>query len=264
MRIVSNMSDLETLLLLAFIGSVAGLIGGLVLIFKRNWAKGLASVSIPLAAGVLLAVSLLDLLPEAVEEVGESAFMVVLVVFVALFLVEKFIFYLHHHHDVDDHDHGDHKSGHPETAVPMVILGDTIHNFLDGVAIAAAYMVDPTLGWIVAFSTFLHETPHEIADFGILLARGWSRQKAIIVNFLSALATFPGALITYYVAGDIEGAVGILLAVAAGLFLYVAATDFLPEVGHASRKGAVKQTAFLLLGVIIIVAVSMLLPEGAH
>jgi len=246
------MSPLLSLLTLAFIGSVASLIGGIILLLRRKWAKGLTSDAIPLAAGVLLAVSLLDLLPQAVDKVGDLAFTIVLSVFVTLFLVERFLFYLHHHSVDDDHR---------KETVPLIIFGDTIHNFLDGVAIAAGFLVSPSLGAIVALSTFLHETPHEIADFGILLANGWSPKKAFTANFLSALATFPGALLTYYYAASIEAGVGILLAVAAGLFLYIAATDFLPEAEHAPREKMGRQALFLLIGVLSIVTLGLIFPE---
>ena len=130
-----------------------------------------------------------------------------------------------------------------------MIFGDTVHNFLDGVAIAAAFLVNPSLGLVVALSTFLHETPHEIADFGILLSAGWSRQKAFVANLFSALATFPGALLTYFYASRVESAVGVLLAIAAGLFLYVAATDFLPEVRHAPKTKPWRQALLLIMGI---------------
>ena len=129
------MSEITVLFLLATLGSVAGLIGGAIFLLKKEWAKGLASRALPLAAGVLLAVSFLELLPEAVEQVGETAFVTLLVVFVALFLIERFLFLLHHHDE--RHSHGS------KAAVPMVIFGDTVHNFLDGVAIAAAFVVEP-------------------------------------------------------------------------------------------------------------------------
>lgn len=253
------MNPLFSLLILSFIGSVAGLIGGVVFLFRKKWAKVLAQSAVPLAAGVLLAVSLLDLLPEAIEEIGSQAFPVILIVFVALFLVERFLFYLHHHFDLENHTYQ--KDRHTETAVPLVIFGDTIHNFLDGVAIAASFIVNPYLGLIVAFSTFLHETPHEIADFGILLSAGWTRQKAFFANFLSALATFPGAILTFYYAERIEAGVGTLLAVAAGLFLYVAATDFLPEVSHAPIGSSRRQALFLVIGILAIVALGFFVPE---
>lgn len=255
------MSPLFSLLILAFIGSIAGLIGGAVLIFKKNWAKALTSNAVPLAAGVLLAVSLLDLFPEAVEEIGDQAFPIILVVFVVLFLTERFFFSLHHHSDKDQalHSHGLGKA--KKTIVPTVILGDTIHNFLDGVAIAASFMISPSLGLVVALSTFLHETPHEIADFGILLSAGWSRKKALATNFLSALATFPGALLTYFYASGVESAVGVLLAIAAGLFLYIATTDFLPEVGRAQKKSSWRQALFLIIGILVIVVLGIIFPK---
>lgn len=247
------MSSLMAILGLAFIGSIAGLIGGVILLVKEKWAKVLAVHAIPLAAGVLLAVSLLDLFPEAVEAVGEQAFSIVLVVFVALFLIERFLFSLHHHQEPEH--------AHTETVVPTVILGDTIHNFMDGVAIAVSFMIEPSLGLVVALATFLHETPHEIADFGILLSAGWTRRKVFVANFFSALATFPGAILTFFYAKRVESLSGILLAVAAGLFLYIAATDFLPEAGHAPKANPWRQALLLIIGVLVIVVLGIFVPE---
>jgi zinc and cadmium transporter len=247
------MNSLPFLLVLAFIGSVAGLIGGVVFLVKENWCKTLSFIAMPLAAGVLLSLALLDLLPEAVEVIGERAFSIVLIVIVASFLVERFLFNLHHH------DH--HAKDDEESSIPLVIFGDTIHNFLDGIAIGVAFIVNPTLGVFTAFATFLHETPHEIADFGILVANGWSKRRAFTANFFSALATFPGALFAYYYAGKAESTTGILLAVAAGLFLYVATTDFLPEVSHGYKGSTWKQALFLIVGILAIVIVGALIPE---
>ena len=257
------MQDLTLLFIYSFIGSVAGLIGGVILLFKKDWAKKLTSVSVPLAAGVLLTLSFLDLLPEAVEEYGDGAFSIILAVFVILFLVERFFFYLHHHVEGSE-THAGHSHARGETVVSLVIFGDTIHNFLDGVVIGAAFLVNPSLALLVSLSTFLHETPHEVADFGILLAKGWSRKKAFTANFLSALATFPGAFLTYFYAGRTEEGVGILLALAAGFFLYVATTDFLPEATHAPRKFMGRQALFLLIGIFAIVIIRAIFPEIGH
>jgi zinc and cadmium transporter len=237
---------------LAFIGSVAGLLGGVLFLIKKQWSEKLSLIAIPLAAGVLLALSFLDLLPEAVEASGNAAFTVVLVVFIILFFVERFLLDLHHHDHGSRHTH--------ESTTPTVIFGDTIHNFIDGVAIGAAFVVNPTLGLITALSTFIHETPHEIADFGILIANGFSRKKTFMTNLLSSLATFPGAFAVYFFAARVELVLGIFLAVAAGAFLYVATTDFLPEVTH-SHRGSFKQSFFLLVGILIIVLMRVLLPE---
>jgi zinc and cadmium transporter len=256
------MNNILLLIVLSTIGSVAGLIGGLILLFREKWAKALASVSVPLAAGVLLTVSLLDLLPEAIEEAGEVSFSVILLVFVILFMIERFLFYFHHH--LEGESHSGHSHNKAETVTSLVIFGDTIHNFLDGVVIGTTFLVNPQLAFLVAFSTFLHETPHEVADFGILLAKGWSRGKAFWANFLSALATFPGAFLTYFFAERIESGTGILLALAAGFFLYVATTDFLPEATHAPRKFLGRQALFLLIGIAIIIGVRAVFPEIGH
>jgi len=257
------MAEVLLLIIYSTLGSLAGLIGGIILLFNKDLAKKLATVSVPLAAGVLLALSFLDLLPEAVEEYGEGSFAVILSVFVVLFLIERFFFYFHHHVE-DSEIHVGHSHAQGETVIPLVIFGDTIHNFLDGVVIGASFLLNPSLALVVSFSTFLHETPHEVADFGILLAKGWSRKRAFFANFFSALATFPGAILTYYYAERIEQGVGILLALAAGFFLYVATTDFLPEATHAPRKFIGQQALFLLLGIFAIVIVRTIFPEIGH
>jgi zinc and cadmium transporter len=241
------------LLVLAFIGSIAGLIGGIIFLFNKILAKALASFAVPFAAGVLLAVSFLDLLPEAVGEIGEKAFPIILTVFVVLFLIEKFLFHLHHHNG-SEHDKKD--------IVPLVIFGDTIHNLLDGVAIGASFLASPSLGIVVALATFLHETPHEIADFGILLSAGWSRKRAFFANFFSALATFPGAIFAYFYSGGINSLSGILVAVAAGFFLYVSATDFLPETKKAPESSTLKSVSFLILGIVLTIFLGALLPHA--
>jgi zinc and cadmium transporter len=245
------------LLTLSLIGSVAGLIGGVVFLLKQNWCKRLSSVATPLAAGVLLSLALLDLLPEAVEASGQIAFTVVLATFVIAFLFERFLFSIHHH-DHEGHEHSEKQSG---GAISVVIVGDTIHNFLDGIAIGAAYLQHPSLALFVALATFLHETPHEIADFGILIANGFSRRKTFLYNFASALATIPGAFIAFYFAGNLEGGVGVLLAIAAGLFLYVSTTDFLPHLVHRDGKMSIKQISYLIAGILIIYVMGLLVPE---
>lgn len=250
------MSEAVTLFLYSLLGSVAGLIGGLILIFYKKSAGFLTKISLPLAAGVLLSLSLLDLFPEAVEEMGSGAFSIVLGVFVILYLIERFVTPIHHHED-----------GHIQTTtVSFVIFGDTLHNFLDGVAIAASFLLSPALGLFVALGTFLHETPHEIADFAILIRSGFSKSRAFWTNFFSALATIPGAFLTFFYAERVENGVGILLAIAAGLFLYVSSTDFLPELTHEHQKRGThwEQTAFLILGVFAVILVRTFIPEIGH
>ncbi len=243
------------LILLSLVGSVAGLLGGVVFLIKRQWSKILSFYAIPFAAGVLLSVSVLHLIPEAAEGMGTGAFMITLISFLAAFIFEKYFASLHHHEG--------HEGTLQKTTIPLVVFGDTIHNFIDGVAIAAAYLVSPGLGFTVAFSTFLHETPHEIGDFGVLISRGWSRKKTFITNIFSALATIPGALMVFYLFPNAsEGSVAWLLAVAAGVFLYLGASDFLPEIGeHDNKRDTFLKVLLVIIGVFSIYFISQILPE---
>lgn len=247
-------SPLVAILALAFLGSIAGLIGGVVFLLKENWAKSLSKFAVPFAAGVLLSVSLLQLLPEAVDEIGEAGFRYVLLALLFSFFFEQFFAHLHHH----EHRHDTMR----KASVPLILFGDTIHNFIDGVAIAAAYLTDPFFGLVVALAAFLHETPHEIADFGVLMSAGWSRRKTFLSNLFSASATFPGALFVFYVIRDAQETIGILLAISAGVFLYLGASDFLPEVGEEEGISAWKKFALLVAGVLIIYLLGLISPEA--
>ena len=246
------MSDLVNILLLAVFGSVIALLGGVVFLSVKKWTKALSLYSVPFAAGVLLTVALIGLLPESVHMIGEKAFLIVMLGFVGSYLFENLFCELHHH---------DHGCGHDDhnRAIPLVILGDTIHNFIDGVAIAAAYLVNPGLGLVTAISTFLHEVPHEIGDFGILLKAGFSKKKVLLVNLVSALMTLVGALVVYFLArGEVFS--GYLLAVSAGMFLYLGASDFLPHAGEGVNKK--KAIWVLLLGVALMLAALKVVPHS--
>lgn len=237
------MGDLFNILALSFLGSVVALAGGIVFLLKKSWSGWLSSHSVPFAAGVLLTISLVGLLPEAVDVYGERAFGVALLAFLVAYLFENSFFYIHHHgHDCE---HGLRY----KAAIPLVILGDTIHNFIDGVVIASTYMINPGLGVVTTISTFLHELPHEISDFGILLGAGWKRRDVLIVNVLSASFTIVGSLAVFFWINDPQ-IIGMLLAVSAGLFLYLGASDFLPHIysGEISKKQAM---IALLVGVVI-------------
>lgn len=240
------------ILVLSFIGSLAGLIGGVVFLAKENWSRVLCRYAIPFAAGVLLSVSLLDLLPEAAENVGGLAYTIALVALVASFLFEQFFVQLHHHEEGT--------RARPKLPVQLVVLGDTIHNFVDGVAIAAAYLVEPSFGLIVAFASFLHETPHEIGDFGVLISAGWSKKRTFLANFFSALATFPGALFVLYYFEGFPRAIGALLAVSAGIFLYLGASDFLPEIEEGSVAFTRKRILVFLIGITVMFVLTQILP----
>lgn len=238
---------------LSLLGSVAGLVGGLVYFLPDKLSTFICRYSIPFASGVLLTVSLLNLMPESYHLLDENAFAVVLIAFLASFIFEEGFTKLHHH---------GHRNEQEITSgiIPLVLVGDTIHNFIDGVSIAAAFLLEPSLGFVVSISSFLHETPHEIGDFGVFLAGGYNKLQTLAINALSASFTIVGALYVFYLGQNNQGLIGILLAVSAGMFLYLAAGDFLPK-DAGDKKDAAFKIAALLLGVVLMYLVNT---TGAH
>lgn len=243
------------LLLQALLGSVIALFGGVVFLYNRRLSSILEKYSVPFAAGVLVTVSLLGLIPEATNEIGESTYWIVLISFLAVYIFEHLFFDIHHHGQEDGHTHEIKTS-----SVGFVIFGDTIHNFIDGIAIGASFMINPNLGLVTAFSTFLHEVPHEIGDFGILLKAGWKRSKIMVVNIVSSLMTVVGAFTVYFF-NQSDGLNGSLMAISAGVFLYLGASDFLPKIKDQSGS-KLKSILPLILGAGIIMATILLLPHG--
>jgi zinc and cadmium transporter len=247
------------LFLLVSAGSVLALAGGLAFLFIKPLRSTLTKYSMAFASGVLLSVALLGLLPEAVHQLGEKAFLAALIAFVAVYVFESYFFDLHHHeHEHEgEQGHGFHQL--KKSSALLVIVGDTVHNFIDGAAIAGAFLVDTGLGQVMAISTFLHEIPHEIGDFGILLKMGYSRKKVILINFFSALSSFIGAALVYFLMAD-ESYLGVLLAITAGMFLYLGASDFLPKV--TLKKSSSKQLLAFLLGCLLIYFSLALIPHS--
>ncbi|MEK7168817.1 MAG: ZIP family metal transporter [Patescibacteria group bacterium] len=242
------------LLLQALLGSVIALFGGVIFLYNRRLSALLEKYSVPFAAGVLVTVSLLGLIPEAEHEIGESVYWIVLISFLGVYIFEHLFFDIHHHGDEDGHTHEIKTS-----SVGFVIFGDTIHNFIDGVAIGAGFLINPNLGLITAFSTFLHEVPHEIGDFGILLKAGWNRSRILVVNIISSLMTVVGAFTVYFFSHS-ETLNGTLMAISAGVFLYLGASDFLPKI-ETTSKNKFKSILPLIIGSGIIIVTILLLPH---
>lgn len=247
------MVNLFHLFLLSFLASILALVGAVIFLFNKKLSKVLEINSVPFAAGVMITVSILGLLPEAIELLGEGAFLVVLASFFTAYLFENFLFELHHHSD-DHHDHN------PKSSVALVVVGDTIHNFIDGIAIGAAYLLNPGLGLVTAISTFLHEVPHEIGDFGILLKAGWTKKNILILNVISASTAILGAF-ALLLFSENSILIGTLLSVSTGIFLYLGAIDFLPHAtkGFSSRLKAVVP---LVIGIVAMVITLMAIPHS--
>ncbi len=241
------MSDWLILIAAVLAGSLLSLIGGIYLLYGKLGAVKLQRVAVPFAAGALLAAAFLDLLPEALEH-GKAAevMQLTLLGLLIFFVLERSLSWFHHHHD-DEH-HSDRRQN-----ASLIIIGDTLHNFIDGLAIGAAFLVDPAVGLVTTAAIAAHEIPQEIGDFGLLLAKGMARRKVLLVNVLSAVATLLGAALIYGLGGEIGISESVLLALTAGFFIYIAASDIIPTI-HAEpeRRWANIQTAVLIAGIIVV------------
>ncbi len=238
---------LAYILFFTFIGSVASLIGGVVLLFKESFAIRISHFLAAFAAGTLLGAAFFDLLPEAAEMSSEAdIFLWCLLGILFFFIVERLVHWFHHHHI----DHGDEDI---EPTVGLIMIGDSIHNFIDGVVIAGTFMVSIPLGIVTTFAVAAHEIPQEIGDFGIMLHKGVSGKNALLFNALSSLTAFAGALLTFFIGPTIEEFLPYLLALTAGFFIYIAASDLIPQIHEKNQKNlAIIETLLLLLGVVVI------------
>ena len=143
------------------------------------------------------------------------------------------------------------------------MTGDAIHNFVDGALIAAAFMLDFHAGVMVTLAVILHEIPQEIADFGVLLYAGLSKTKAILYNLLTALTAVIGALVIYFFGTNITEILPLVIAFAAGNFIYLATADLIPELHHGEiKKNIFIHSIWLLVGVLLMYLVSNILPHG--
>ncbi len=213
----------------SLIGGLFSLIGGFLLLLRADWAKKVISSLLAFAAGAFLAVSFLDLLPEAVEASSDPhpIFVAALVGFSVFFVLERVLmkYFRGHSHS---HEH----SEHTESLPFLVVLGDTLHNLLDGIVIALAFVADPTVGIVTTLAVAAHEIPQEIGDFAILLNAGWKAPKIILVNILSSLATVLGVIVGYYGGVAFESLLPLLLGAVSGVFIYISASDLIPEIHH--------------------------------
>ena len=254
------MNILGYILLFTFLGSIASLLGGIILLIKEKSAVKISHYLSAFAAGALLGTAFLDLLPEAKEAAGEEVniFLFALVGFLFFFILERLIHWSHHHQIEELED----KKKAPQSIITLINIGDGVHNFVDGVVIATTFLISIPLGIITSFAVAAHEIPQEIGDFGIMLRHGVKRKKILFFNILSAFASILGALLTYLYGESIKNLLPIFLSVAAGFFIYIAASDLIPEIHHQEKKSiAITETLLLILGVIVIYF-SVLLLEG--
>ena len=250
------MSLLAAILLASAAGGLLSvLLASVALNLKAEWVPVMVSYAI----GALLGAAFLEILPHAMEHAGsfEAVSGTVLAGIFAFFILEKLVLWRHCHTEhceahgtpptahANDHDHG--RSG------MMITIGDTVHNFVDGVMIAAAFLVDVKLGVVTAFAIAAHEVPQELGDFLILLHSGYSKWQALFLNLLSSASMLVGAVLGYFLLGSLRELLPYMLALAASGMIYVAVADLIPGLHKRVELGHTAQQALLIaLGVLTV------------
>lgn len=244
------MPTLPAIILATFSISLCVWAAVLFLYFKKETLDKITIFLVSLSAGALTGGAFLHLLPEAAEKIpGENLYLIALAAFVFFFFMEKLLFWRHcHKENCEIHTFG-----------YMNLFGDALHNFIDGLVIAAAFLTNAGLGIATTIAMALHEIPQEIGDFGVLIHAGFHKTKALIINYAVALAVIAGGVAGYFLSFAVESVIPYLLPFAAGGFIYIAASDLMPEI---RKERVLKRSigAFLvfLLGIALMFAVKLI------
>ncbi|MBU4422128.1 ZIP family metal transporter [Patescibacteria group bacterium] len=244
------MSPLFWIILSTLAIALFSLVGLLTLFLKENLLKKIIFPLVAFSAGALLAGAFLHLLPEAIEKHGPKlgVFLWLLFGFLFFFVLEYFIHW-HHCHKLP--------SEHKKPVTYLILVADAVHNFIDGIAIASAFVVNIKLGLVAWLAIASHEIPQELGDFGILIHGGWPRKKALIFNFLSAFTVILGGLFAYFLATKIN--TSFLLSFAAGSFIYISASDLIPEIkNNENLKENIIHFLSFLFGILLILLVKLI------
>lgn len=247
---------LFTILLATFLASIFSLFLVAILLLHKSFIKKISFSLVSFAAGALLATGFLDTLREAVEIKGEEVFLWVTMAIAGFFVIERLFLFLHHHDEEAQPVNGEGM----RLPTAFLIFGDALHNFIDGTSIAATFLVSFPLGLVTTLAVFIHEIPHELGDFGILIHKGWGRGWVLWFNMLTGVAAIAGAILAFYLGNIFANAIPILLAITTGNFIYLSATDLLPEIHHkAKRSLALSHTLFFIAGIVLIAVLIKLL-----
>jgi len=219
-------------------------VGVITLAMNQKFLSKILLSLVSLSAGTMLAAALLHLLPEAINELGTTLpFELTLLSFIGFFILERFLHWRHCHDK-------DHLTKH--TMGMMNLIADAIHNFLDGVLIAASFASGAGLGVVATLAIALHEIPQEIGDFGVLLHSGYTKKKALMFNILVSLTAILGGILGFIASHTMTEFSHYLIPVAAGGFIYISATDLIPELkAETSTKRTISMIATFLLGILI-------------
>lgn len=232
-------------ILAALVVSVAAIIGSTAILLLGTRAERASVWILSFAIGTLTGGAALHLLPEALRTRAEEEVMLLFIAGMVLFIaVERTVRWRH------THIHGEEERHHQEVTAEVLLWGDAIHNFTDGIVLGVTFSASPQLGIVATIAVFAHEVPQEIGDFAVLLGSGMPRRRALMLNYLSAATVIPGAAAAWLWSSAFRSAIGWLLPVAAGGFVYIALADLVPSLHH-QRGGwaAVIQLTLIVLGV---------------
>jgi len=234
------MDDLVAILASVTVVSLISFVGVIFIGLKESLLRRIVMTLVGFASGTLLGGAFFDLLPEAVDMINPpiTIFYFVILGIIVFFCIEKFLYWRHcHEEECQVH-----------TFAYISLVGDGVHNFIDGMIIAATFVRGFELGFITTLAVISHEIPQEIGDFGVLIYSGLGKRKALTYNFISALTAILGAIVTYYVV-YLRNNYTLLVPFAAGGFIYIAATDLMPELHKKSHAGeSIIQLLSILFG----------------
>jgi len=247
-------TSLAVVLAISLVGDLVVFLLSTVLLVNKKTVNWLAKYATPFAAGALLSAAFLDFLHEGVEQYDPfKVLTAALVGLIFFFLLEGWLHWFHHHNMERLEGESAHDN-HAEPVTVMITTGNWLHNFIDGAAIAVAFLVSPGTGIVTTLAVSLHEIPREIADSGYLLNRGMKRNYVIMVHGIAILATALGTILFYLLAGHNDNLFAVMLGATAGFFIYIAASDIIPSINQTrdKRRFIDWQSALLILGAVVV------------
>lgn len=237
-------------------GLLSVLAASLFLVLREPLRTHILPHLVSFATGALLGAAFLGLLPHALASVNSSDThvipMAVLLGLLGFFMLEKLVLWRHCHADHCE-VHAPDQQGRDHSTGAMILIGDSLHNFLDGILIAAAFMTDIHLGVVTSVAVAAHEIPQEVGDFAVLLHSGFSRSRAFLYNVLTSLTTVVGGVLAYFALQTMQSALPYMLAIAASSFIYIAVADLIPTLHQrVEGKAALQQVVLIAAGILLI------------
>lgn len=240
-------------LISVFMVSLISFVGLLTLSINTKKLRKILLYMVSFSAGALFGDAFIHLLPEIIEETGFGLSISIYVMFgIGIsFIIEKFIHWRHCHIP--------HSKEHVHPFAMMNLFGDSVHNFIDGIIIGASYLVSIPVGIATTLAVIFHELPQEIGDFGVLLHGGFSRAKALLFNFITALTAVFGAVVSLLISSYVENITTFLIPFAAGTFIYIAGSDLIPELHkEVEVKKSLVQFIAIVLGILVMLSLLLL------